>query len=122
MVWDWADRVSSVALQSLATQKYNKIDLLPVTGDLVCLNDYCKDTCSALVKELKEDSTKRTMTAWRQLAEVAMTWITLFNKRRGNEVAKMRVDTFTERPKWSESANEEIRSSFSKTEEYMLDR
>ena len=122
MTWEWADRVSTVALQALQTNKHNKLDLLPVTEDLVKLHDHVRKICMEKSRLMMGDETKRTMQNWRELAEAALCWITLFNKRRGNEVAMMRVKSYLDRPNWREAANQEITGSFTETEKQMLDR
>jgi hypothetical protein len=46
-------------------------------------------------------------TTWRHLAEVALSRLICFNKRRSNEPAMMLVTKFKSRPSWGK-ANEEL--------------
>ena len=49
-----------------------------------------------------------TYALWRELSEIVMTRIVLFNKRRGGEVAQLLLSSYETRPNWSELANREI--------------
>ena len=116
---EWADRISSVALTSLRTQKFNKPSLLPVTSDLVMLKDYQQREIPKKVKELEAMAS---YTIWKELAELTLSKIILFNKRRGSEAAKLLLQTFNNRPKWALHANEEILNGMNSVEKELLKR
>lgn len=117
---EWADKISTIAVVSLKTNKHNIPQLLPVTDDLVKLKQYLVEVVAEKVKLLGDGISE--LSAWKELAEATLAWLLLFNKRRGNEVAMMLVSSYKERPKWKESANQEIMSTFSDLEKHMVDR
>ena len=59
---------------------------------------------------------------WRLLCEAAPVWTLLLNKRRSNEVALIKTSSFVDRPKWSETANQDIVSTFNDSEKQLLKR
>ena len=114
---DWTDRISSLALASLKQAKYNKPEFLPVTEDLVSLGKYLRESMS----QLTNDGVP-TYNEWRDLLEKTMVHLVVFNKRRANEVAKLLVTSFTNRPTWQESWNEEVSASLSALEKQLCAR
>ena len=124
---EWKDHISTVALTSLATAKYNKIDLLPHTSDLMLLTKFLRDEvmeCMILYTNKKiMGMTMNERRVWhRRLSRVVLAWVTIFNKRRGNEVAAMRLNSYVNRPDWHKNANEEIQKSLSLAEKNMSKR
>lgn len=120
MSWEWADKIGSIALATLQTNKHNKPQLLPLTEDLLLLKDFLVKGVTENMGMLKKHPEDRD--TWRELCEHTMAWILLFNKRRGSEVAKMLTSSFVNRPKWQSQANKEIVDSFSLPEKQMLER
>ncbi len=127
MTREWKDMISTVALTSLATAKYNKIDLLPHTSDLMLINTFLRNEvmeCMIIYTNgnLKEMTTNQRRVWFRRLSRVVLAWVTIFNKRRGNEVAAMRLASYQNRPDWHKHANQEIEKSLSIAERNMSKR
>ena len=117
---DWTDNVSSIALASLRTNKFNKPPMLPVTEDLIKIRDYQQDRISYLVQKL----TKKTPTyhRWKELAAVTLSRVIMFNKRRGGEAAKLLIDTYKSRPDWSKVSSQEVQDTLSNAEKVLMKR
>ncbi|KAL3854014.1 hypothetical protein ACJMK2_013298 [Sinanodonta woodiana] len=96
---EWADKISSIALTTLKTNKFNKNDLL--------------QPLSTFITEIK---TNQTYTIWRQLAETTLAKVVIFNKIRGGEAAQLLLETYAKRGFWKSKANEEILNSLSSVE------
>lgn len=116
---EWNHLVSSVALATLRTNKFNKPTALPVTSDLVLLKNHLDSEISSLTAQMEKCPNP---SIWGKLAEVVLVRVILFNKRRGSEVAKLLASTYKNRPKWKETINEEIFSSLKPVEKELLKR
>ena len=120
MTWEWKDHITTIGTVTLQTEKHNKMDLLPLTTDLVKLNEQLHADIAKHCEILK-DVQQRSRYNWMSLANPTLALITLFNKRRGSEVSMMRLKSYTERPDWRKHANKEIVDSFSESEKTMSD-
>lgn len=116
---EWTDRISSVALTTLKTNKFNKNECLPLTEDLVLLKKFLVDNILRLNSEI---IVNQTYESWRKLVEYTLVRIILFNKRRSNEVAMLLVETFLERVDWGKCAHQEIVNSLKPIEKKLLGR
>ena len=116
---EWSVLISSASLRALADNKFNKDELLPLTSDLVKLRQYCEDRMTALRAELlvKVDSAK-----WRELADIVLTRITIFNKRRGNEPSSLLLSRYVNRKSKSAVVHDDIIDSLSPMERKLLYR
>ena len=112
-------RISSASLHSLADNKFNKEDLLPLTSDLLLLKQYCENRTKILVKTVAEMPTLET---WRELAEVILTRITIYNKRRGNEPSSLLLKRYQEKSSHSKVVHSDITDSLSSLEKALLKR
>ncbi|XP_028410642.1 uncharacterized protein LOC114533333 [Dendronephthya gigantea] len=75
------------------------------------------------ILELSEDVKKNPMQEnWRKLANSALARLIMFNKRRGGEASRMKLDAFQGRPLWGNIHNEEIVSALSATERELCKR
>ncbi|KAJ8043557.1 hypothetical protein HOLleu_10700 [Holothuria leucospilota] len=114
---EWGIKMSSTALSTIAERKFSKGQALPNTEDLVKLSEYVtiqmQEAMNALDHEVN-DST------YRQLQKMCLVRLLLFNKRRPGELSQMTIQSFKERPNWSESAICEVRNSLSPLEEKLL--
>ena len=118
---EWTDKVSSVSLASLATNKFEKPQLLPCTEDLTKLADYVDNEIKALTTLLGEGEPQYSV--WRSLSEVTMVKVVLFNKRRGGEVEDLRLDAYLNRKKSAQGLiNKEIKDSLSPLENQLVER
>ncbi|XP_064619453.1 uncharacterized protein LOC135482903 [Lineus longissimus] len=114
---EWMENISSHALQNLKERRYNATELLPVTSDVLVLKDHSARGLLLLEKKLADNPSPAT---WRRLSEAVFTSVTLFNKRRGGEVAKMHTSCFVKRPSWRADGNEDILRSLSPLEKRLL--
>ena len=89
---EWTDRISSIALATLQTNKFNKQTELPLPQDLVLLKTYLVDNLTQLNKEIV---VKPFYSVWRALAKNALVIIILFNKRRSSEAVLLLVDNIS---------------------------
>ena len=124
MTREWKDHISTVALTSLATVKYNKVDLIPHTEDLIKVDQYIREEIQSCLAEYNDKKRRKSLgREWfRRLCRVTCAYCTIFNKRRGNEVCKMHLQSYVDRPKWKDAANQEIVNSLSLAERRMMDR
>lgn len=122
MVMEWKDHITTTALNSLQAAKFNKVDLLPCTEDLLKLDTHVRaeiDECLGLYAD--KDERRLLGRDWfRRLAKATLCYTTMFNKRRGSEVAKMHMSSFIARPKWHDTVNREIEASLSTAEKRMM--
>ncbi|KAJ8313192.1 hypothetical protein KUTeg_009255 [Tegillarca granosa] len=88
---DWKDDVSSVASNSLNDQKYNKAQLLPLTDDVVKLNKHLQSTANSLCKKIGNNPD-----LYSKLAQVLLTQVILFNRRRSGEAERMLLEGFND--------------------------
>ena len=116
---EWCDEISTVALATIKTNKFNKPEIIPVTSDLVKLKEYLD---SQMVKLTAVVSENPTYSEWRNLCEITLARIVLMNKRRSSEASKLLISSYQNRPNWKDTANEEILNSLSAIENKMFDR
>lgn len=114
---DWTYLISSIALATLKSNKFNKPMALPVTSDLATLKNYLDGQMVDLTKQLLETKDSK---VWKLLSEVTLTRIILFNKRRSSEVAKLLSTSYQKRSSWQQSMNEEIASGLKPVEKLLL--
>jgi hypothetical protein len=79
---EWHNLVVAPALNNLAFKKHNTPQLLPLTTDLLKLREYLTGRLASLTGKVKENVNKQD---WRELAEVCLTRLIMFNKRRGKK-------------------------------------
>ncbi|KAJ8963042.1 hypothetical protein NQ314_005597 [Rhamnusium bicolor] len=116
---EWNSKICSSALATLCQRKMNITELLPLTDDLVKLNDF-------LNLNLKDAKTKLSAYSdyknWSNLASSTLCKIVLFNKRRSGEASKISVLQYTSRPTWSHSCVKEFQNTFSQLELQLASR
>ena len=97
---------------------FNKKDMLPITQDLVKLQNFC----DRMIKEYSETLLKnKCYQFWRKLANITLCKVQLFNFRRGNECSKMlkiKYDKSADR----RQCNEEIFKCLDKVERELAKR
>ena len=100
---EFSARVTKVANKKKAARDMKSREELPLAKDLVTLRDHIVSNCKKLTTELL---TTPSPGAWQYLCRFLHARIILFNKRRGNEVSELKLETYQERPNWTESSME----------------
>lgn len=90
----WTELVSHSALNTLSDAKYNKPSTLPFTEDVQMLHRFLEKSAESAFYNLKEEDTAQN---YARLAQVTLSQIIVFNRRRAGEVLKMRLKSFNER-------------------------
>ena len=116
---EWNESISGRALTTLALRKMTSPKTLPLTEDIVQLNKYLHAKLHELVIEV---GNRMTYDAWRDLAEVLLCNLIIFNKRRGGETSKILLTEFVNRPDWRTNTNLEISRCLTPLELQLLKR
>jgi len=82
------ERISHRSFSMLQSKKFNKIKLLPVTSDLEILRKYLLDQLSVSPRSLQEVTD---IPVWKELAEMTLNLLIIFNKRSGRKTPKLKV-------------------------------
>ena len=93
---EWNFRISHHSITTLNDRKHNQPELLPVTNDLKKLKEFITSKIIALTSEL-QGTNRPLQQNWRDLSEMVLNRLILFNKRRGGETAKLHVETYINR-------------------------
>ena len=118
---EWNYRISHHSMTTLNDRRHNQPDLLPVTSDLRTLKEYITLKIVSLSSQLQSASRPDVRT-WRELSEMVLNRLILFNKRRGGEAARLRVETYTNRPDWQQSTSQDVVASLSGIEQQLFKR
>ncbi|XP_066928482.1 uncharacterized protein [Clytia hemisphaerica] len=110
---EWKARISTVALRTLDDSKFNRVTLLPITDDLMKVRSYIKGQIPKLTAALHES---KCLDDWRSLAEVIGVRLSIFNRRRGNEVYQMLVTKFKDRNQRKDAEIKEIKDNLTPLE------
>ncbi|XP_020314650.2 uncharacterized protein LOC109869147 [Oncorhynchus kisutch] len=97
---DWNNCFSGLSLS--AVPMCDEVDVSSLTEDLIKLQKFLKVAEDTAKKELLENPTN---TVWKKLNETLLAEIALFNRKRTGEVAKMLLETYTNRKKAPASAD-----------------
>lgn len=108
----WSELVSHKALNTLSDAKYNKPSTLPFTEDVQILHRYLEKSADSAFCNLKEEATTQN---YAELAQISLSQIIVFNRRRAGEVSKMRLKTFHERD--NTTLHEDVAMGLSKIEQ-----
>uniref|UniRef100_A0A087XM20 SET domain-containing protein n=1 Tax=Poecilia formosa TaxID=48698 RepID=A0A087XM20_POEFO len=101
---DWSTHVSSNALKTLYQKKWNLPQILPLSEDIKKLQDH--------LKSLEVVCDQPTAKSWSELAQVTLTQLILFNRRREGEVSRMELNTYLQRNQ--HDMHDEVLESLSK--------
>ncbi|KAJ3650275.1 hypothetical protein Zmor_021973 [Zophobas morio] len=113
MTLEWNAKVSSAALRTLREKQMNATQLLPVTADIMKLNEFL----DIVIKDLIQDKNlKFSPQNWQRLAQATLCRIILFNKRRSGEAARMTLHQYAIRPNWKEQCTSELKESLTPLE------
>lgn len=92
---EWSHRISHHSLTTLSSRKFNKVDMLPLTEDLTKLRQFIKRKISESTEEIRKHPL---LDDWKLLAQLTLTKLVMFNKRRGGEASKLEVKSYQGRP------------------------
>jgi len=118
---EWNYHISHHSMTTLNDGRYNQPDLVLVMSDFQTLKEYITLKIILLSSELQSASRPDVCT-WRELSEMVLNGLILFNKRRGGEAAKLRVETYTNRPDWQKSTSQGVVASLSGIEQQLFKR
>jgi len=97
---EWGDEIARHALDTLRHNKRNQVNLLPVASDVKKVVSYVRETsvrcCEALRSALAGECTD-VQKNWRELAEVTLADVIIFNRRRSGEVAQLTIEDYNRR-------------------------
>ena len=89
---EWSIKISSRSLASLGSKKQNKVEILPLAGDLILLKNHLEKKMADLSKILVEGEETQTAAGyWSSLAKTTLARIIIFNKRRSGETATLQL-------------------------------
>ena len=114
----WSDEINRMARIELEQRKWNKPLILPLASDLQILRRDLKSLAKESVAALATNNCD--ISAWRDLATSTLVTIVLFNRRRGGEPAKMKIEDFQKRHQVG--MNDEIQNSLSDFERTLCKR
>lgn len=86
----WNEEVSSQATRTLYQKKKNNSKGIPLSEDISTLSKYLNDQ-AASIRAAIQSQPHETRKYWARLAEITLTTVILFNRRRQGEVSKMTV-------------------------------
>ena len=89
---NWQTDVSTFALETLEDKRYNNPKRIPVTKDIQKLHKYLEEKAQVLHKQLLSADSEQSEPVWRDLSEVTLAQIVLFNRRRGGEAERIKVE------------------------------
>ncbi|XP_014823286.1 PREDICTED: uncharacterized protein LOC106903805 [Poecilia mexicana] len=113
---DWSTHVSSNALKTLYQKKWNLPQILPLSEDIKKLQDHLKSLEVVCKKNLIDQPTAK---SWSELAQVTLTQLILFNRRREGEVSRMELNTYLQRNQ--HDMHDEVLESLSKFEKKLCE-
>ena len=116
---EWEKKVSSISLRCLDDNKFDKVQLLPITDDLMLVRKYLKDNIPSATRELEINPSVDT---WRTMAEITAIRLTMLNRRRISEVFGMLLSKFNKRNENKNAEMDEIKDSLTPLEKRLLSR
>lgn len=100
---EWNHYVSHHARINLEENKWNKKEMIPLTEDVIKLQNYLKSMEENAREKVKEAPDPN---AYSLLSETTLSQIILYNRRRQGEAAKMLLETYES--KRTEALNEDV--------------
>nr|XP_043869657.1 uncharacterized protein LOC122759139 isoform X1 [Solea senegalensis]XP_043891037.1 uncharacterized protein LOC122775268 isoform X2 [Solea senegalensis] len=87
----WSSYVSANAHSTMEQRRWNKEDCIPLTEDIVCLQNHLRK----LEDEAKAELGRHvTTTAYKTLSECLLAQIIVFNKKREGEASRLTLETY----------------------------
>ncbi|XP_041474303.1 uncharacterized protein LOC121423085 [Lytechinus variegatus] len=99
----WEELVSTHALRTLQEKRRNKPKYLPITADVSKLTKHLKEKVSGGKDKLTKEPDNQQ--AWRDLAEVTLASLIVFNRKRAGEVSKIKSADLQKLKKGSHGMN-----------------
>ena len=87
----WGRQVSRHASETLREAKWNKNETMPVAEDIQILQNFLEEEMQRKTDELKK---KPTAESYKNLAELVLTSLILFNRRRQGEASALKVQDY----------------------------
>ena len=91
---EWTDQVARGALTTLKEKRWNKPPLIPLTRDVQKLQQYLDTELASRKARLQDEASPVTHKAF---AEVVLSRLMLFNRRRQGEAGRMTIEDFSKR-------------------------
>ena len=89
---EWTIKISSRSFASLGSKNQNKVEILPVAGDLMLLKNHLEKKMADLSEILNEGEDTQTEAGhWSSLAKTTVARIIIFKKRRSGETATLQL-------------------------------
>ncbi|XP_062608302.1 uncharacterized protein LOC134270140 [Saccostrea cucullata] len=85
----WNEEITPHAYRTLEEMRRNRVHLIPLTNDVILLNNYLQNEFQKAYDRLTEEKSNKD--AWSLLCELILAQIILFNRRRQGEASKMKV-------------------------------
>ncbi|XP_041825546.1 uncharacterized protein LOC121629815 [Melanotaenia boesemani] len=87
----WSTYVSTNAHSTIEQRKWGKEDSVPLTEDIVTLQNYLRKAENEAMAELRE---RVSTTAYKKLSESLLAQIIVFNKKREGEASRLTLETY----------------------------
>ncbi|XP_066515340.1 uncharacterized protein [Hoplias malabaricus] len=92
--YKWNESISAAAGTTLNEAKMNKPQILPFTEDVKTLHSFLKTEMEKYKNALKENSDVK---SYASLCKLTLTRVILFNRRRGGETARLKLESYVSR-------------------------
>lgn len=93
----WNEEISNQALRELYQKKKNNVKRMPLAEDVATFTKYLNNLATKTILEMRSSiplQIKELKCLWQRLAEVNLTQIILFNRRRQGEASKMKIQDY----------------------------
>ncbi|XP_066933576.1 uncharacterized protein [Clytia hemisphaerica] len=114
---EWSQKISTVSLRTLGTNKFVKSNALPITEDLLKLRTFLQTGIRACTMKLDEEVSLQN---WRNLAEMVGTRLTMFNRRRASEVFQLMISRYNNREEYTKEHLKDIEETLSPLERNLM--
>ena len=112
---EWREKITASALRQRQANAWKKPKVLPLNQDIQEFNAYLK----AKVQEVAPDGAITTSTQYRDLAQLTLASIILFNRRRPHEVESLTIDDYEQS---SHGAYDDLHAQLSTAEKLAISR
>ncbi|MEQ2222974.1 hypothetical protein ILYODFUR_032022 [Ilyodon furcidens] len=113
----WSSYISTNAHSTMEQRKWNKEDCVPLTEDVIALQNYLRKVEDDATEELKKNPST---TAYKLLSESLLAQIIVFNKKREGEASRLTMETYLKAD--TGPVNKDIYETLSPVEQQMSHR